>query len=83
MGRELHYIVRYFVEDRSIARIHNSSQPINMAATCMFLQHLENTNEAINQEVFVHLRDHVRQSLDLCIKPCDDFVDGAPLPGIW
>jgi hypothetical protein len=54
-----------------------------MAALRVSLQHFQNSNEAINQEILVRLHDRVGQRLYLFIKPCNDFADGVALPGIW
>jgi hypothetical protein len=49
----------------------------------MSLQHFQNPNKAINQEILVRLHNRVWQRLDLFTKSCSDFTDGASLPGIW
>jgi hypothetical protein len=49
----------------------------------MSLQHFQNPEEAINQEIFVCFRNHVQQHLNLFLKPHDDVTDGATLLEIW
>jgi hypothetical protein len=47
------------------------------------LQHFQNPNEAINQEIFVCIRNRVWQRPNLFFKPCDDITHGANLLRIW
>jgi hypothetical protein len=54
-----------------------------MMAFHVFIEHLENSNKTIDQEIFIRLRNCAWQSMDLHVKPRDDFTDGAFLPRLW
>jgi hypothetical protein len=79
---ELRYIIWYLIQDRSIAGTHNSIQPVQMMSLCMPLQHFKNSDEAVNQEVFICHSNCVMQRFDFFIKPCDHLANGAILWGI-
>jgi hypothetical protein len=49
----------------------------------MLLQHLQNTNEIVYQEILVCLGNRIQQCLNLIGKPRGNLADGTTLFGIW
>jgi hypothetical protein len=76
---ELRYIIWYLVQDINITGTHNNIKPVQMTALHMPLQHFKNPDEAINQEVFMCLRNCAMQRFDFFIKPREHLTDDAIL----
>jgi hypothetical protein len=70
------YFIRYIIQNRSIVRVHNSLQLLNMV-TVIILKHSENSNDAVAKEILDRFRNGVRQRLNFFVKPLYHFTNSA------